>query len=91
MPADLNDDQAINILDRARLVLNLLVSNQGVDNDGDGLIDEDALTGDGIDNDGDGLTDEDPGYDVRLDLNADSFLNIQDRAIEVLYQGQTCL
>ncbi len=91
MPADLNDDRAINILDRARLVLNLLGSNQGVDNDGDGLIDEDALTGDGVDNDGDGLTDEDPGYDVRLDLDADGFLNIQDRAIEVLYQGQTCL
>lgn len=85
MPADLNDDQAINILDRARIVLNLLVSNQGVDNDGDGLIDEDPVTGDGIDNDGDGLTDEDPGYDIRLDLNADGLLNIQDRATEVLY------
>ncbi len=85
MPADLNDDQAINIIDRARIVLNLLSTNQGVDNDGDGLFDEDAVTGDGIDNDGDGLTDEDPGYDLRLDLNADGFLNIQDRAIEVAY------
>ncbi len=83
MPADLNDDQAVNILDRARIVLNLLTTNQGVDNDGDGSIDEDVT--DGIDNDSDGSIDEDPGYGIRLDLNADGFLNIQDRGIMVFF------
>ena len=51
LPADLNDDQAINILDRARMVFQLL-----------------SLT-----------------YDQRFDLSGDGLLNIQDRAIEVLY------
>ena len=54
------------------------------------MIDEDPLTGDGIDNDGDGFIDEDPGYDIRLDLNGDGSINILDRAIEVLYQGNVC-
>ena len=50
-PPDFNDDQAINILDRARIVAQIL---SGV-------------------------------YDQRLDLNANGALNIQDRAIELLY------
>ncbi len=48
---DLNDDQAVNIADRGRMVLQLL---SGI-------------------------------YDQRYDLNADGVLDIQDRAIEVLY------
>lgn len=42
-----------------KIDLNRKESSQGIDDDGDGLVDEDPI--DGIDNDGDGLIDEDPG------------------------------
>ncbi|MBU1019338.1 S-layer homology domain-containing protein [Patescibacteria group bacterium] len=53
---------------------NLLPGGDGIDNDGDGLIDEDPK--DGIDNDGDGLIDEDLG-DIfgGIDNDGDGFID----------------
>ena len=47
-------------LNQIALIINFYWYNDGIDNDGDGYIDEEWI--DGIDNDGDGLIDEDSDY-----------------------------
>jgi hypothetical protein len=52
-----NTEQLDSLAIDIETVLEMYYVNDGIDNDGDGLIDEEAL--DGIDNDSDGYTDED--------------------------------
>jgi len=53
-------DEIEQYLDQIAVVINFYWYNDGIDNDGDGYIDEELI--DGQDNDGDGLIDEDSDY-----------------------------
>ena len=56
----LNFEEIENLIDDIEATVKMYYYNDGLDNDGDGQIDEETL--DGIDNDGDGLTDEDTDH-----------------------------
>ncbi len=72
-PGSFNSVPSANPYDKKEFLIVL----DGMDNDGDGYIDE---AFDGIDNDGDGITD--PGFDG-IDNNGNGFV---DEPIELLYQ-----
>lgn len=56
----LNFEEIENLIDDIERTVKMYYYDDGLDNDGDGQIDEETL--DGIDNDGDGLTDEDTDH-----------------------------
>ena len=60
------------------------VPNDGIDNDGDGFIDEELI--DGVDNDGDGLVDEDT--DPPGDFDGDGVPDAEDNCPLIFNSGQ---